>query len=436
MKLLFLTIQNRIITSEHIFTRNVFETICERFEKDGNEIALSTIFQVEDSIDTYITEEMYADKIYYKLYYSTFLPEKDKIAEIARFFRYISPSIIHSNMTEAIDVAAAKLSNIPIVLTIHVGGLICPRGELHGFMKYNNEICSMAVGTHCLKCCAKDLPFSSLSYLLYKIIPDKLLTKAYHKFRKKQLFYVTQFLSSYNEVVRRKVYIDIFKYATIIVANNRLKKLLALNGLTDNVALLPHGVKERQHFPIPSLNGVVKFYYLGRIQYAKGLHILLQAFGGISNSLYELHIIGDAAPGRKAAKYKERVRRLACGKNVIFHGELPNADIESVIKDMHVMIHPTICMEVYGLTIAESLSIGRPVLATQCGGAEMQIVDGVNGWLVSPNHVDTLREKILEIINDKDQILAMSNKCHLPHPLLQYTESLLSLYKGLLSNYQ
>lgn len=435
MKLLFVTTIDKSITSEHIFTRNVWSALCHQFKEDENEIALATIFQVEDVIDAYITEEKYIGKIYYKLFYSSSLLEKEKIVEIVRFFRHISPTIIHSNMAEAIDVAAAKATNIPIVLTIHVGGVICPRGDLHGFLMHNEKICNTIVAHHCLKCCSKDLPFPILSNLLYRIIPNNFLKWCYGRLQKKTIFYVSQFLSSFNEVVSRKEKIEIYKYATIIAANNRLKNLLEMNGLVDNVVVLPHGVKCRQKLPIPEIKGPIKFYYLGRMQYAKGLHVVLQAFEGIDNSLYELHIIGDVAPGRKAARYKERIQRLAQGQNVIFHGELPNTEIESVIKDMHVMMHPTICMEVYGLSVAESLSIGRPVLATRCGGAEMQILDGVNGWLIAPNDIDMLREKILEIIQDKEQVLPMCNKCHLPHPLPQYAESLLSLYKGLLSNY-
>ena len=58
------------------------------------------------------------------------------------------------------------------------------------------------------------------------------------------------------------------------------------------------------------------------------------------------------------------------------------------------MVHPTICLEIFGLNIAEALAMNKPVLATRCGGAEMQIEEGVNGWLVAPNNVQALRTKM------------------------------------------
>ena len=120
---------------------------------------------------------------------------------------------------------------------------------------------------------------------------------------------------------------------------------------------------------------------------------------------------------------------MAGGKNVIFHGRLPNTDIEQVIKNMHVMIHSTICLEIYGISIAESLSIGRPVLATRCGGAEMQIEEGKNGWLAEPNNAKALHDKILDIIHNKEQITAMSDKCNLPHEISKYCKELIKIYK-------
>lgn len=432
MKLLFLTTLNLAITIEHVFTKNVWGELCNHFKVGEDEIALATIFQQENYGDSKIVVEKYQDKKYYKLFYSSLLSEDKKIAEVTRFFQYISPSIIHSNMVDAIDVYAAKACNLPIVLTIHVGGAICPRGGVHGFMNYKDEICNTSIGSHCIRCCAQDLPFPALSHLLYRTIPDMLLSWAADKVAGKQVFYISQFLNSFKDVTLRKEKIEIYKYATIIAANPRLKQLLALNGLTDNVVLLPHGVQSRPCLPLPQIEGVVKFFYVGRIQYAKGIHNMLKAFDGIDTSSYELHIIGDSSDSPRGKKYKAQLIQLAKGKNVIFHGEIPNNELESIVKDMHVMIHPAIFLEVYGITIAESLSMGRPVLATRCGGAEMQIVDEEDGWLVSPNNINELHNKIVEVIQNNEQVVSMSENCRIPHSLYQYAYRLKRVYKSIL----
>lgn len=435
MKLLFLTTLNSAIDKEHVFTRNVWKGLCQKFDKegDGDELVGASVFLDAHSSEPFITESTYDGKHYYHLHLSASLSEEGMVEALAKLFRYIEPTIIHSNMVEAIDVVAAKLCNIPIVLTIHIGRFMCPRSGGNGLLKHNDTICDTAVGKHCFKCCSQDFPLPWFSHLLYRLTPTSLKEWAYHKLKGKQIFYLTQFLVRSHDVVQRQKAVEIYKYATVIAANHRLKDILALNGLTDNVILLPHGVHPRPKLPLPEVRDKVKFYFLGRIQYGKGLHNLLQAFDGIDNSLYELHVIGDAESRRSLQAYKARVVGMAKGKNVIFHGEVPNSDLESIIKDMHVMIHPGNVMEVYGLTIAESLSIGRPVLATRCGGSEMQVQDGINGWLVAPNNVAALHRKIVDIIQHKEQIATLSNNCTLPHPLPEYIDQLMLLYKSKLN---
>ena len=393
MKLLFLTTYSVPIEREHYFTINVWNELCKQFDSNADEIALATIIVGSQYSDSLITEEEYCGKKYYKLHYSPLLSDDEKIDKIAHFFKHISPDIIHSNMVETIDVKAAKIRQIPIVLTIHIGGFICPRNGGNGFLKYNDNICDTKVGKHCFRCCSKDFPLPFFARLLFKLLPSRLCEWLYHKLRGRQIFYLTLFLTKVHAIMLRQEATEIYKYATIIAANHKLKELLELNGLKDNTVLLPHGVKHRPKLPIPEVRNVVKFFYLGRIQYSKGLHNLLKAFENIDNSLYELHIIGDAGQSGPSRRYDKRIRNIAKGKNVIFHGRLPNENIEKVVKNMHIMIHPAIFLEVYGLTIAESLSIGRPVLATRCGGAEMQIQEGVNGWLIEPNNIEALHDK-------------------------------------------
>lgn len=430
MKLLFLTTLGSPVDKEHVFTRNVWKGLCQKFDSEGcvDELVVASIFLDARASEPYITESSYDGKHYYQLHLSPSMSEEGTIEEIVKLFRYIQPTIIHSNMVEVFDVIAAKRCNIPIVLTIHIGRFMCPRSGGNGLLKYDDSICDLLVGNHCFRCCSEDFPFPWLSNLLYKLIPTRFNEWMYHKLKGKQIFYLTQFLVRSHDIVQRQKAVDIYRYATIIAANQRLKDILAYNGLTDNVVLLPHGVQPRLRLQLPEVKDKVKFYYLGRVQHAKGLHNLLMAFEGIDNSQYELHIIGDAEQRRNLQAYKNRILDMAKGKNVIFHGELPNADIESVIKDMHVMIHPAICLEIYGLTVAESLSIGRPVLTTRCGGPEMQVRDGVNGWLIEPNNVTALHNKILDIICHKRCLASMSDNCYLPHSLSSYIDSLMSLY--------
>lgn len=69
------------------------------------------------------------------------------------------------------------------------------------------------------------------------------------------------------------------------------------------------------------------------------------------------------------------------------------------IKHYHCLVHPTICLEIFGLDIAEALQQSNYVIATRCGGAEMQIHNENEGMLVEPNNVKALQTAIKQYIN-------------------------------------
>ena len=102
------------------------------------------------------------------------------------------------------------------------------------------------------------------------------------------------------------------------------------------------------------------------------------------------------------------------------------------IKNLHVLVLPSICLEIFGLNISESLAMGKPVLATRCGGAEMQIEDGVNGWLIEPNNVEALYTKMEEIISNKKRNYLMRSKQVVS--IEKHCNTLLELYLNEISN--
>lgn len=431
MKVLFLTTYQVAIQYEHYFTRNVWKYLAKHQEQSeqGNELVLGTV--LTDAMgECYQERDEHDGHAYYKLHLKSGLSREESVRHIAEMFALIAPSVIHSNMIEGLDVEAASRLGIPICLTIPICGFVCPRGGGSGFLKYDDSICNQAVSRRCARCVCCNLPAPVLSYGLFKLFPDSLGDYIYSHLRR-NVFYLTPFLMARQSVIDRIRCVGLYKKAVIIAANKKLAGLLALNGLTENVRLIPHGVEERPRLSFPSIDGKVKLFFLGRIQYSKGLHVLLKALEGIDNSKYELHVIGDAEPARREQRYYRKVLKMAQGKSVVFHGRLPNDKIDAVISDMHVMVFPTIYLEVYGISVAESLSIGRPVLATRCGGAEMQVQDGVNGWLVEPNCVQELRDKIQQLLDNPALIKAAAGNARLPHPITDYVERLWNLYKEL-----
>ena len=429
MKLLFLTTRNVPFSRDHIFIKDVYNEL----SRQTNDVCLGSIFIDSDIVQCKQESSVINNHAYYKLFIPRDSSQEIVMNSITSFFKNISPDIIHSNSTDTLEIEIAKFLCIPIVLTVHVGGVVCPRSKLNGFLKYDNSICDSAISPMCLRCISKELPFPNLTYLLLKGIPYSFFQRAQDILKHNNVYYLSRLIYLRSLYENRKSDLELLKYAHLIAANRQLIHLLELNGLKHNVFLLPHGVKLRQKLSYPSLDGKIKFYYVGRLQYAKGIEVLLKAFDNINTNLYELHILGEAGGSNSAHRYLRRLKKLAYHKNVFFHSAIPNSQMEDFVKDKHVMIHPTFCHEIYGIAIAESLSFGRPVIATKCGGAEMQIVDGFNGWLIEPNSASSMRKVLLEILEQKEILVHYANRCYLPHNVEKYATQLLDIYNKIIN---
>ena len=94
-----------------------------------------------------------------------------------------------------------------------------------------------------------------------------------------------------------------------------------------------------------------------------------------------------------------------------------------------VVLLPSIYTEVFGLTLLEALSVGRPVIASRCGGPEDIVVDGQNGVLVPANDPIALAAAIQYFLDSPIRVQEISTKIGPINTLKSHVEGLLKLYK-------
>ena len=323
------------------------------------------------------------------------------IGQLQNLIAQIHPDIIHAHSHKAQLVTIGKALQIPVVVTAHHGGILCPAGTL---LDSKDEICRTTVSHgHCLACCLRNIRSGRYWYPFMRLIPQTLYRKVGVGLSKLPFIPFVSPIGGVAWAIARKQEewkTIISGCARMIAPCNAIADAMQRNGLDpQKIIVLPHGIPLPSSVPDfpPVTDGQIKFFYVGRICYVKGLHILLQAFSRLRNPNVELHLIGGA--GNKAEKRYETTlkKKYASDQRIVWHGKVAPEDVYEQVRDYHVEVHPTICLEIFGLNIAEALAMGKPVLATRCGGAEMQIEDGVNGWLVEPNDVGSLAEKLQEI---------------------------------------
>lgn len=348
----------------------------------------------------------------------------------------INPDIIHAHSNKAIVCSIGKRLGIPVVVTSHHGGILCPAGAL---MDCRDSICRKTV-THrnCLPCVLRNIRTGlRLWYPFMRHIPVRKYISL-GKLLKSLPFipFVTPVGQSALQIDEmRRYWQSIAKDSTLVVApSQRIADAMIANGLEKGkVRVLPHGIPlPFSRPPQPEIvDGKIKFFFVGRICYIKGLHVLLDALGEVADSRIEMHIIGGAG-NKEEERYLSRLRRKYDHDSRIFwHGKVDPSEIYDLTRQFHISVAPTVCMEIFGLNIAEALALGKPVLASRCGGAEMQIRDGVNGWLVEPNDPKALAEKINEIIMNPGVIDSMSSNCR-AISIEEHCNSLVDIYTNVL----
>ena len=145
-------------------------------------------------------------------------------------------------------------------------------------------------------------------------------------------------------------------------------------GLTQPVALIPNGIDLPdlhrrnsidvfQKFKLPA--GKRLFLFLSRIHPKKGIEMLLREWGALSKQHQEWHLI-IAGDGERAylAKLQKMARGYELQDRVSWTGLVSGADKEAFFRKAEFFVLPSYS-ENFGISIAEALAHGVPVIATR-----------------------------------------------------------------------
>jgi len=335
------------------------------------------------------------------------------VEALASAYRDIAPDIIHVHGWKELACLAADKTGIPCVVTAHHGGIVCPAGAL---LNHRDEICNVAADQkNCQPCCVCSIPGGKLWLPLLRKTPFVAQMRLGRWLRAHHfLYFITPLGTLALSISDKLAAIETLgRYATRLIAPSRaIRDALVRNGIPSiKVVVVSHGIPLPQRQPLrPDLRKeLVRFLYVGRISHVKGLHVMLEAFSTLPPEGYELHIVGGAVT-KPEQRYLTKLQQRYTSVNAIWHGFRSHEVIPQHIAECDMMVHPAIFLEVFGLTIAESLAVGRPVIATRCGGAEDQIRDGENGLLVPPNDAVSLRRAIKSIIDEPARLQTMAKQ--------------------------
>ncbi|MFH0701999.1 MAG: glycosyltransferase family 4 protein [bacterium] len=293
------------------------------------------------------------------------------------FLKKIKPDIVHAQniyyyLTPSVLKACYK-NNIPIVMTLCDSRLLCPSGTLRIKDEYycKNTLCVSGNPLFCLlnKCKEKNLKQSLMvtaEYLLRKI----------HK-----LYDGISVFICISEAV----------FELALKAGIKKEKLVLINNFIDDSLL------EVQ----PEYGNKGYFLFTGRLSKEKGVHYLLEAMSRLPK--IKLHIVGN---GPEEENLKKQAKKLNLS-NIKFLGFKSGKELEQEYKNCIATILPCNWFEAFGLTIIESFTYGKPVIASNIGAIPEIIENHKNGITFEPGNVDKLANAIEKFYLNNDLAVEM-----------------------------
>ena len=172
--------------------------------------------------------------------------------------------------------------------------------------------------------------------------------------------------------------------------------------------------------------------FVGRLSEQKGLFYLLDAINIVKIHFPEVIIlfVGD---GELRLALEKKTVELSLNENIIFCGNQKNVQPYYDICDFTVMSSLWEGLPGSGI---ESIMLGKPLIGTKVGGIPEIVLNGKNGFLVSPGDSEQLAQKIIELLLNPQLVYSMGKEClkvaaanfTLSQMLINYEKYYLKLY--------
>lgn len=188
------------------------------------------------------------------------------------------------------------------------------------------------------------------------------------------------------------------------VRENLLKSCPPVYASKINVVL--NGIHDKYRPSAQSSAGIVTVTYFGRIIVLKGIWFLLDAIAQLPPEVMAqscFRIYGGPAPGGEhlVEQLKNDISKHPACEHIIFSPFVE--DITEALNNSDIVVVPSLLKDSFPTTVLEGMSAGKPVIATNTGGAKESIVEGITGFLINPHATDQLAVRLKILITDNAQ---------------------------------
>ena len=208
-----------------------------------------------------------------------------------------------------------------------------------------------------------------------------------------------------NILIRR---IDYFQ----AISKFTVEQLKVAGYSSDKIKFIPNAIDtgrflvDRKKQPSECINVV----YTGRLEYVKGVDILLEAWAKVLSKVDKQQVkLLIAGAGNEQSKLDEIVKKYGMKDSVSFLGVI--SDIPNLLSQAHIYIQPS-RQEGLSNSVLEAMAAGLPIVATRVSGNEDIVCDCDNGFLVEPENPLKLATAIIKLINNEELRTQLGKRSH------------------------
>lgn len=218
-----------------------------------------------------------------------------------------------------------------------------------------------------------------------------------------------------------------------LAVSHRVRELYLANGAApDRIEVLhqqPHGVDELWH-DVGSQRAIVEVLerplrvgFIGSAMPHKGVHVLATALQALPAGSVACTIHGDCA-----LDYAHAVLQIDRNECIEFAGTYEPGELAERLRDVDVVVVPSIWEDCAPFVTAEALAARCPVIGSRIGGIPDFIDAGRTGMLFEAGDAQGLAECLAEILRDPGLLGRMQAAIEPPRGFGAYVDDLESVY--------
>lgn len=188
--------------------------------------------------------------------------------------------------------------------------------------------------------------------------------------------------------------------------------------------VVSYGVSKSEWYTKKVIDKVTDFVYAGRVSLEKGSDLVLEFFS--IHPEYNLHIFGTIDNLQDFI-----FRKYTNYPNIIFHGQVAKAELQSMMSKFHAGIHMS-RFDAYSLAVGEMIGVGLPVIVSENTGNKDD-VNSLHVGCVTDLSISGIENAVNRLTNIENYKKYIDNIDSLMHGTYKgYGDNMCAFYSSLL----